>query len=144
MLLSSYTEHRGESGRVSHALGLSPSELTKLVATVKVEREVEELRERFRREALSPKGLGGRLNLLGRSKYLNDLGINRRFHQSLTGDLRGLLKQLADDAESYDALIELASKRHSLEPELLRRSLEKLELEGEFRKLWSHRSTSHS
>jgi hypothetical protein len=89
LLLSQFTEHRGAAGRVAWALGVSPSDLERLVQEAGVSREVDELRDRFKREALQPKNFGYRLDLVGRTKYLADLGIVRRSERDDPRVLRG-------------------------------------------------------
>lgn len=120
LVLSSYAEHKGSSGRAAWSLALSPIELSKLVEAVGAEREVEELRERFRREALAPTNLRHRLDLVGRTRYLADLGIERRFNQSLAIELGELLR-----AEK----VEEAAKRHGLPRELLEKAAAKLKIQ---------------
>ena len=99
-LVDAYTTQRGATGRVAWALGVSPPELQRLVSAAGLVEEVEALRERFRREALATPHLTHRLDLLGREKYLADLGIQRKFADALRKELErlglaeGLRKQL--------------------------------------------------
>lgn len=137
LLLSAYADHRGATGRVAQALGMTPAEVARLRQQLEVEREVEELRERFRREALSPRSLTLRLDLLGRTRYLEDLGIERRFEKSLEGDLRQLFKQVAAQAHSYGDLIERAARHAGAPAELLSRGADKLGLSSDFKQQFS-------
>lgn len=127
-ILGALTEQRGATGKAAFALGLTVSELMKVVRAAGIGREVEEIRERFRREALSPKRLAQRLDLLGRGKYLSDLGIRRKFDEALRADLKKLLDRHRDRADSFGRTIEIAARDEGTEPELLRRALEKLGL----------------
>ncbi len=142
-LLESYTTQRGNSGRVAWALGLSPSELQRLVTLLAAGEEVEALRERFRREALATTHLTHRLDLLGREKYLADLGIQRKFADSLRKELERLVGD--DLAESTDlhGLAEAVGRRHGAPGELVFRAFQRLGLAEGLRKRLSAGS-SHS
>jgi hypothetical protein len=144
LVLASYTEHKGASGRVAWALGISPAELDKLVRAVGVIPEVTELRERFKREALAPRNLSYRLDLLGRTKYLSDLGIQKRFMESLASDLRSLLEGSLDGASDLGSLAELTGRKHGAAPELVSRAMDRLGLTEEFRKRLPPESAPYS
>lgn len=124
--LSAFTEHRGASGRVAWALGLSPSELRQLEAKVGISREVEDLRERFRREALTARHLTQRLDLLGREKYLVDLGIKKRFTDMLRRELEVLVRDELPGATTLAGLAEVVARKHGAPSELVLRALERL------------------
>ncbi|WP_370458830.1 hypothetical protein [Aggregicoccus sp. 17bor-14] len=127
-VLSAYGDQRGAAGRVAWALGLSPTELQQLLKALDIVQESETVRERFRREALASRNLTQRLDLLGREKYLHDLGIQRRFAEALKADLHALLR---DEAPQVSTLSELADRvaRHQGAPtELLLRAIERLKL----------------
>lgn len=143
LLLASYAEHKGATGRVAWALGLSPPELDKLIRSLGLKAEVDEARERFKREALSPQHLTQRLDLLGRTKYLSDLGITQRFQESLARDLRSLLRSSLGGASSLTALTELTARKHGAPAELLSRAMDRLGLTEEFRKLVSAETPTH-
>lgn len=134
LVLAAYAENRGATGRVAHALGMTNAEVSRLTRLLDIEREVEEVRERFRREALSPKSLTLRLDLLGRTRYLEDLGIERRFEKSLEGDLRSLFKQVAADASNYGDLVERAARKAGAPAELLSRGADKLGVSRDFKR----------
>ena len=134
LLLGSYTEHRGAAGRVAWALGVHPGELNRLIALTGLTAEVEELRERFRREALSPKNLTSRLDLLGRTRYLADLGIAPKFRDALARDLRGILEPLAPRCASLNELCEQGARAQGTEGELLLRAVEKLGLSEDLKR----------
>jgi len=134
-VLGAYAEHRGATGRVAWALGLTLPEVHRLVRALGIFREVEDIRERYRREALSGKHLGQRLDLLGRGKYLADLGIRRRFDEALRTDLRRVLSQHAAGAKDMEELLTQAARSEGTQAELLQRAVEKLELTGELQQL---------
>ena len=125
LVLSALSEHRGALGRVAWALGLRGAELTALVARLGLGPEVDHLRERFRREALSPGSWTARLDLLGRRKYLEDLGVERDFEDRLRGDLARELHALGPEAPDVHAAL---ARRLAVSPTLVSRALERLRL----------------
>jgi hypothetical protein len=141
LVLSSYGEHKGASGRVAWALGISPAELDKLVKALDLTREVDESRERYRREALAPRNFGWRLDLLGRSKYLDDLDIKRRFNESLGAEVRQLIGSV--EGATVDALVQAAAKKRGVAPELLARAVDKLGIAAELKRQLSGESQDH-
>ncbi len=132
-ILSAYTDHRGAAGRVGWALGLSPSELQRLVATLGLQQEVEEIRERFRREALGARHLTQRLDLLGRDKYLADLGIKKRFMDTLRKELEGLVRDELSGARDLPGLALAVARKHGAPQELVLRAIDRLGLAGTLR-----------
>lgn len=132
-LLSAYTDQRGAAGRVGWTLGLSPSELQRLVASLGLQQEVEELRERFRREALGARHLTQRLDLLGRDKYLADLGIKKRFTDSLRKELEGLVQDELTGARDLPGLALAVARKHGAPQELVLRAIERLGLASTLR-----------
>lgn len=129
-ILSSLTEHQGALTRVAFALGLNPFEVERLIAAAGLREEVDRIRERWVREALSTRNLPGRLELLGRSKYLADLRIVRRFKEALERDILEILEALPVMPD-LDALVAMASKRHAINAESLRAAIDKLGIEDQ-------------
>ncbi|HYV47250.1 MAG TPA: hypothetical protein VFA20_20465, partial [Myxococcaceae bacterium] len=125
LVLGSYAENRGASGRVARALDLSPAELSQLTQALELKAPVEELKERFRREALAAKPLAARLDLLGRDRYLADLGIKRRYLELAAAELRQAL-QKERAAGPLNARLEAAARRHGTTAAVLRRALDQL------------------
>lgn len=125
-VLAAFTDQRGAAGRVSWALGLSPSELNQLEKKLELTREVEELRERFRREALTARNLTARLDLLGREKYLADLGIKKRFTDMLRRELEVLVRDELPGAQSLSELADTVARKQGAPSELVLRALERL------------------
>jgi hypothetical protein len=119
------SEHRGALGRMAWALGLPPAELRSLIERLGLEEEVERARERFRREALAPAHWTARLDLLGRRKYLEDLGLQPAFEERLRADLA--LELARADAGDPERIPHLA-RRLGVPPELLARTLSRLGL----------------
>lgn len=129
-VLSALTDNRGALARAAHALGMTDAELEQLIGDLGLAREVGEIRERFVREALSARNLPLRLDLVGRSRYLEDLGIEPRFREALERDLRALLDE-APAGEEAEARVAGVARRHGLNPELLRKAMDKLGLTGQ-------------
>lgn len=132
-LLSAYTDQKGAAGRVAWALGLSPSELQRLTATLGMQAEVEELRERFRREVLGARHLTQRLDTLGRDKYLADLGIKKRFTDTLKRELEGLVQEELSGANDLPGLALAIARKHGAPQELVLRALDRLGMAGKLR-----------
>lgn len=133
-LLAAYSDQRGASGRVGWSLGLSPSELQRLIGALGLGEEVEALRERFRREALATSHLTHRLDLLGREKYLADLGIQRKFSDSLRKELERLVADELPDADDLHGLADAVGRKHGAPAELVFRAFERLGLAEGLRK----------
>jgi hypothetical protein len=125
LLLEALSEHRGALGRVAWALGLRAPELGVLVSQLGLGPEVDRLRERFRREALTPSSWTARLDLLGRRKYLEDLGVEREFEDRLRTDLGRELDALKTDEDDAPAAL---ARRLAVPPTLMTRALERLGL----------------
>ncbi|MDC0706876.1 hypothetical protein POL68_00155 [Stigmatella sp. ncwal1] len=142
-LLAAYTEQRGAAGRVAWSLGLSPSELQRLVSMLQLQAEVEGVRERFQREALGTRHLTQRLDLLGRDKYLADLGIKKRFTEMLRKEMEDLARGELPDAVDLPGLCLAIARKHGAPQELVLRALERLGLsEGLRKQLLAH--SNHS
>lgn len=142
LVLGSYAEQRGAPGRVAWGLGVSPAELGRLTQALGLKQTVEEMKERFRHEALAPRSLAARLDLLGRERYLVELGIKRRYLELVTAELRSLLKAALPGAASVHALAEIAGKQHGASPAMLRRAMDQLGLTPEFERLTPCPSTN--
>ncbi|MFP2926405.1 hypothetical protein ACLESO_14535 [Pyxidicoccus sp. 3LG] len=142
-VLAGYSDQRGASGRVAWSLGLSPSELQRLVSVLGLVDEVEALRERFRREALATPHLTHRLDLLGREKYLTDLGIQRKFADSLRKELERLVGDELPEATELHGLADAVGRKHGAPAELVFRAFERLGLaEGLRKRLLASASSS--
>jgi hypothetical protein len=132
LVLGAYEEHRGASGRTAWALGVPLPELERWVQKLGMGEVVEALRERFRRDALGASQWTARLDLLGRNKYLSDLGVAQTFEEALRRDLREKLlaskkKGLSDPQEVYRN----TATALGVAPELLVRTCERLGLHRE-------------
>ncbi|MEW6433533.1 MAG: hypothetical protein AB1730_18660 [Myxococcota bacterium] len=127
-LLGSILEQKGALGRAAHALGMRPKDLEGLLKHLRITREAKEIQERAIRDALSPRNLPARLELVSRTRYLEDLGIARRFRERLHEDLEVMVNAARDEATSAPALVDLLARRHALNADALRRALDALGL----------------
>ncbi|MCY1045019.1 hypothetical protein OV208_27140 [Corallococcus sp. bb12-1] len=143
-LQTAYASQRGAAGRVAWALGLSPSELQRLTHALLLEEEVEALRERFRNEVLATSHLTHRLDLLGKDKYLADLGIQKRFTDSLRKELERLVKDSMSDATDLHSLANVVGRKHGAPAELVTRAFERLGLTEKLRKQLSSQTVNPS
>ena len=134
LVLAAYHDHRGASGRVAWSLGLSPQELQLLVGSLDLKSAVEDVRERFRRDALAAASLTFRLDLLGREKYLVDLGIKKRFIETLRREVDKLASAEAAEVSALPSLAERVGRRHAAPADALMRAFERLELAEPLRK----------
>lgn len=128
VVLAAVLEEKGSLGRAARAVDMKVEELELLIDALRLRREVKEIRERFVKEALAPSNLALRLELLFRTRYLEDLRIDRKFPTGLEQQLRELVDEVRDAATSVPTLVDLLSRQHALDPESLRRALEKLGL----------------
>ena len=130
-VLAAFAEHRGAAGRVAKALGLSLDGLEDIVRGAKMQREVEEIRERFRAEILDGRNLSVRLEHAGRDKYLEDLDIKKRFSRELSSDIRRMFLETAAGKETLETATEAVARKYGTAPDLLGRAMMKLGLTGE-------------
>jgi hypothetical protein len=125
LLLSTLEEQRGAIGRAAWALGVRANELAGWAERLAIAPEVDRIRDRFRREALQPAHWTARLDLLGKRKYLEDLGVTSDFERSVEADLRRALEATEGAPEERVAVL---AARLGVAPEALRRSLLRLGL----------------
>jgi hypothetical protein len=125
LILSTLEEQRGAFGRAAWALGIRASELPAWAERLGITPAVDRIRDRFRREALQPAHWTARLDLLGKRKYLQDLGVSGDFERKVTEDLRRALDSTPGDTEERTAVL---ANRLGVSPEALRRSLLRLGL----------------
>lgn len=127
-VLAELVAQKGALGRAAHGLGLTLEELEKLIGALGISAEIEEIRARYVRDALCLENLPLRLDLLFRSHYLQDLGIEGEFHRGLKVQLKALIAAAVLEGEAAPKLVESLSRQHALHPEGLRRALERLGL----------------
>ncbi|MBL8915392.1 MAG: hypothetical protein JNM17_32105, partial [Archangium sp.] len=68
-VLAALVENKGSLGKSAHAVGMNRDDLELLIGALGLEREVEEIRERFIKEAMAEANLALRLDLLFRNRY---------------------------------------------------------------------------
>jgi hypothetical protein len=127
-VLTAVASARGSTPGAAKTLGIRPAEVDALVGELSLKRQVQEIRERFVREALDPENLPLRLQLLGRERYLADLKIEKRFTDALTRDVTKLLDDCAEAAKTVPELVTMTAKKHALVEDLLSRAVERLGL----------------
>jgi hypothetical protein len=127
LLVNAFETQRGAKGRAAWTLGTTPHELERWIDRLGVREPVDALRERFRREALGASQWTTRLDLLGRDKYLSDLGIADRFEKTLRRDLNERFAQVDSSGEQR---IERVARDLGVPMELLARAAGKLALAG--------------
>jgi hypothetical protein len=127
-VLLAVADAKGSLGRAAGSMGMTLGQLEFLVKDLKVAKELKEVRERFAREALATGNVALRLDLLGRDKYLADLGVEKQVHQALTKDLTALAKTTDGPAAH---IVSRMAQQHGLSLPLLRKAVEKLGLKLE-------------
>jgi len=127
-VLVSLATARGSVPTAAKELGVRPADIDRLIAELRLKREVQSIKETFVREALDPGNLALRLAMLGRQRYLADLKIEKRFTDALTRDVTKLLDESADAANTVEELVELTAKKHAIVPDLLNRAVDRLGL----------------
>jgi hypothetical protein len=126
LILATLEENRGALGRAAWALGIRATELLGWVERLGITPEVDRIRDRFRREALQPAHWTARLDLAGKRKYLDDLGVTADFDRSLTQDLRRALEVSVSGSEDPTGAV---ANRLGVSAEALRRTLLRLGLQ---------------
>jgi hypothetical protein len=121
-IIAAIAASKGSIGRAAFELGVSPRDLERLIEGASVGREIAEIRERYTKEALAPRNLALRLDLVAREKYLDDLKITQRFKTQLSKDLEPLLDS-ALPASDLEQLALSAAKMHGLDAVRLRRAM---------------------
>jgi hypothetical protein len=121
-IIAAIAASKGSIGRAAFELGVSGRDLERLIEGAQVAREVAEIRERYTKEALAPRNLALRLDLVAREKYLDDLKIAQRFKTQLSKDLEPLLEG-ALPASDLEQLALSAAKMHGLDAVRLRRAM---------------------
>ena len=132
-ILSALHQSRGARQRAAQSLAMSPTEMDQLIKSLDLTREANDIRERFCREALSSRYLGTRLSMVSRMPYLRDLGIEKKFRESLERDLRELFDRTLGHQVSLEALIDAVARREGLKADQLETALSHLGLAQRYR-----------
>ncbi|MEW5737683.1 MAG: hypothetical protein AB1938_02090 [Myxococcota bacterium] len=124
VLLGAVVEQRGAFGKAAKSLGMRPKEFESLLKDLRIAREAKEIKERAIRDALAPRNLAARLELAFKQRYLEDLGIEERFKERLFAELSALVEAARAEASTAPALVELLARRHAVDADPLRRTLD--------------------
>jgi hypothetical protein len=134
-VLAALGEARGAVGRAAKAMGLGARDFQEIVEGAGLGREVEELRERFRRELLDAPSLSVRLEHAGRDKYLEDLDIKKRFCRELSTEIRRMFEETVAGHETLELATEAVARKYGTAPDLLARAVLKIGLTPELQEL---------
>ncbi len=125
-LMSVLTEQKGFLAQTAHLFECTIDELLALITVIGLSEAVEALRERFRRESLASPNIRLQLKLVGRPKYLDDLGIRRRFEQFVGATLKKLIEETP--GEDWNEQLEGLSSAKALPLDGLKRAAVALKL----------------
>ncbi len=131
-VLMALTMAKGSTPQAARQLDVKPADIDTLVASLRLKREVGEIKERFVREALDPSNLSLRLELLARPRYLADLRIEKRFAEALSRDVARLLDESADAGTTVSQVVDATARKHALPSESLARAVELLGLTARY------------
>jgi hypothetical protein len=134
-VISALGEARGAVTRAAKSVGLGANDFLDIVEGAGLGREVEEVRERFRRELMDAPSLSVRLEHAGRDKYLEDLDIKKRFCRELAADIRRMFEETVAGHETLELATEAVARKYGTAPDLLARAALKLGLTPELQEL---------
>lgn len=138
-LVACFAEHQGAEGRVAWAMGVSLPSLRQMVKSAGLEGHVRELREKRVLELLSEPSLAHRVEMAGRTRYLEDLGILKPYLDKLKADLTRILEEARPGCDDWASLLQSVALRQGIREEILARSLDRLNLTATFqRRLAEH------
>ncbi len=132
-VLTQLMASKGAFGRTAYALQIPFKSLERLIESIGLVDETDDIRERFCKEALSGLPLSHRLELLAKTKYLVDLDIEARFKKTLSKELNRLFEEVADAVTSAAQAIELVAQKYALHGESIRRAVDVLQLKPGYR-----------
>jgi hypothetical protein len=132
LLVTAVTEAKGSFFRAAAALGMKPEELDHVALNSGAQLELARIREHHAREALAHGNVRLKLDLLERGKYLADLGVERRFREALTIELKELLDALLPGPADVKELATAAARAHGLDAEKLRRAMDRTGLSAQY------------
>lgn len=127
LLISAYSAHGGSDSKVALSLGMGVSSLRNLVRASGAENAVHEIKDGVKQTLLLEKRLPYRLEMAGRTRYLQDLGIENKYMDLLRKDLLLLLRQ---EGKGKNSLAKVALA-HEMNPESLARTMARLGLTKE-------------
>ncbi len=134
LLIAAVTESRGDLGRAAVALGMRTDELDHIALNCGASAEIAKIREHHAREALAHGNVRHQLELLDRPKYLADLGVEKRFKESLARELSELLDKALFGATDVEGLVREVSRREGLPYDKLYAAVENTGLSSAYRR----------
>jgi hypothetical protein len=132
MLIAAVTDAQGSRFRAAGALGLKPDQLDHIALNCGADTALSQIREHHAREALAHGNLKQKLEMLERGKYLADLGVERRFKEVLTGELKELCDRQLPGPADVKALVAAAARAAGLSAEKLRRAMDQTGLSAQY------------
>ncbi len=134
IVIAAVTETRGDLGRAAMMLGMKPDELDHVVLNAGAQQEIEKVREHHAREALAHGNIRFKLELMEKTKYLADLGVEKRFRDALALELSELLDKALDGATDVEALIREVARREALPYEKFKAAVDRTGLSAAYRR----------
>lgn len=134
MVIAAVSESRGDLGRAASALGMKPDELEHIALNAGATLELEKIREHHAREALAHGNLRLKLELMEKPRYLADLGVEKRFRDSLALELAEKLDPAVGLVSDVDALLREVARREALPYEKLKAALDRTGLAATYRR----------
>lgn len=134
ILIGAVSEARGDLGRAAAALGMKPDELENIALNAGASVELSKIREHHAREALAHGHLRLKLDLMEKPKYLADLGVEKRFRDSLALELTEKLDKAMGKATDVEGLIREVARREGLPYEKLKAAVDRTGLAASYRR----------
>lgn len=134
IVIAAVTETRGDLGRAAMMLGMKPDELDHVVLNAGAQQEIEKVREHHAREALAHGNLRFKLELMEKTKYLADLGVEKRFRDALALEVSELLDKAMDGATDVDSLVREVARREALPYEKFKAAVDRTGLSAAYRR----------
>lgn len=134
LVIGAVSESRGDLGRAATALGMKPDELEHIALNSGATLELKKIREHHAREALAHGNLRLKLDLQDKPKYLADLGVEKRFRDSLALELTEKLDQAVGLVSDLDALLREVARREALPYEKLKAAVDRTGLAATYRR----------
>lgn len=134
LVIAAVTEARGDLGRAAATLGMRTEELDHVVLNCGAAAEIAKVREHHAREALAHGNVRLKLELLGKPKYLADLGVEKRFRDALALELTELLDKALFAAKDVDGLVHEVARREGLPYEKLKVAVDRTGLSAAYKR----------
>ncbi len=132
LVISAVTEAKGSFYKAAADLGLKPDDLEHIALNSGSAAEIDKIREHHAREALAHGNVRLKLDLLETPKYLTDLGVERRFRDALTVELKELADASLEGVDSVAKLIQAIALAQGLSVEKLRKAMDHTGLSAQY------------